>query len=145
MPKVTRTVDVRAPSSVLMGVICDFEQYPSFVGEVLDTELEDVGPDYWRVAFQVALFRKRVNYTLDLRKTGALTIEWSLVTGDWMTGNDGCWALSQLEPNLTRATYTIEISLGTMVPRAVSGLLINASFPRMLGDFRRQAESIAEG
>lgn len=144
MPRVSRSIEVATPSRVLMSVICDFERYPEFVPTVLDSDILDIAEDFWRVSFDVALFRKRVSYTLDLRKQSELSLEWNLVSGDWMTKNEGSWELADVEDELTRATYSIEITLDTLLPQAVDKLLINASFPRLLRDFKGRAEGVYE-
>lgn len=136
-------MEVTVPPSNLLEVICDFERYPEFIRSVLEVEIQDMAADYWRVRFDVALFRKRVSYTLDLRRPNSRRVEWTLVESDWMAQNNGSWTLTELDGGSTRATYTIDVRLKTSVPAAVSGLLIDASFPRVLRDFKRRAEEMA--
>jgi coenzyme Q-binding protein COQ10 len=142
MPKASRTIEVEVSAEALMSVVCDFERYPEFVSSVLAAEVEWREQECWRAAFEVVILRRRVGYRLDLRRRG-LRLSWELIDGDHMLRNVGAWDLQPLDEQTTRATYTVEVELDTMVPGAMQGLLVDATLPRMLRDFKRRAEALA--
>jgi ribosome-associated toxin RatA of RatAB toxin-antitoxin module len=142
MPKASRTIEVDVPAEALMSVICDFERYPDFVGSVLTAAIEGREAERWRVAFEVVILRRRLRYRLDLRREG-LRLHWDLVDGDHMLRNVGGWELRKVDEQTTRAVYALELELDTIVPLAMQGLLVDATLPRMLRDFKRRAEALA--
>lgn len=141
--QVSRSIDVRVPNGLLMHVICEFERYPEFVSNMLAARIEEQTEDRWRVWFEVVLFRRNLSYTLDLRREDEHRVTWTLVQGDWMSSNSGSWTLIPLDAESTRAIYSIAVTIEGGVPHAMSSLLIDASIPRLLRDFKRRAERLA--
>ena len=45
----------------------------------------------------------------------------------------------------TEATYNIELSLGPLVPKAISSFLAEQSLPRLLSQYKARAESLGGG
>lgn len=140
MPSARRSIDVDVPMAALMELLCDFERYPEFVSSVLQAQVVESEVDRWRVAFELLLFRRRVGYTLELARESADRLSWKLVEGDWMSENEGEWTLARLDDATTRATYVIRVTLRSAVPTGLTPLLIDASIPRMLREFKREGE-----
>jgi ribosome-associated toxin RatA of RatAB toxin-antitoxin module len=138
--RASRSIDVLVPAGAFMEVVCDFAHYPDFVSSVLSAQVEAAWESSWRVAFEVVLFRRRLQYTLNLRQEGDDKLTWELVRGDWMSRNHGQWTLSAIDARSTRAIYTIEVAIEGILPHAVTSLLMDASIPRLLRDFKRRAE-----
>jgi coenzyme Q-binding protein COQ10 len=142
MPSATRSIDVDVPADAFMEVITDFERYPDFVSSVIDARIEEADEGRWRVRFDVQLLRRRMRYRLDLSLVDAARIEWQLVDGDRMLRNEGYWQLTALDPQATRALYSVYVDVEGPLPHALLSLLMDASLPRMLREFKRRAESL---
>ena len=140
--QVSRSIDVKVPTDILMAVLCDFERYPEFVSNVLNAKLQERFDNRWRVWFEVILFRRNLQYALDLSKSDEFHLTWKLVQGDWMSKNTGSWSLTPIDERTTRAVYSIQVTIEGILPHAVSSLLIDASVPRLLRDFKRHAERL---
>jgi ribosome-associated toxin RatA of RatAB toxin-antitoxin module len=65
-----------------------------------------------------------------------------LVEGELMRENRGSWLLEP-EGKQTRATYSIEMTLGPLVPKAIVNALVDSSLPKMLESFKKRAEGKA--
>lgn len=153
MAQARREIDIAVSPSRLMSVICDFEAYPLFLpwmrrAEVVSHE-RGPGPDQesWEVRFQLELIRPLV-YTLRLERQGAERLSWSLVEGVLRT-NDGAWTLSPLDGGLrTRATYEIDLQVGSFVPGNILEGLRQRELGELLERVRAEAEarfSVASG
>jgi ribosome-associated toxin RatA of RatAB toxin-antitoxin module len=60
-----------------------------------------------------------------------------------MKSNDGGWTLQEAGPGRTRATYSVEVGFGLLVPKSVSGFLTERNLPKMLEAFKKRAEGLA--
>jgi hypothetical protein len=68
-------------------------------------------------------------------------VSWTFVQGEVMKDNVGAWTLEAAGEGKTRATYSIEMRLGPLVPKAIVNTLVDASLPKMLEAFKKRAES----
>jgi ribosome-associated toxin RatA of RatAB toxin-antitoxin module len=139
MPSATRTIEIDAPPSVVMGVITDFAAYPSFLPEMKEARVvRHVGHE-WEVAFALALIRD-LHYTLRLVQSSPLAISWSLVDGAFQA-NDGRWVLEpRANGTRTFATYTIAIQVATHLPGSIVKGLVDLALPNTLERFKAEAE-----
>ena len=140
MRSASRSIDIEVPAHKVMAAICDFEHYPDFVSSVLDAELETRTEGHWRVQFEVLLLRRKVKYRLDLQQDSDHGLSWRMVDGDWMVENEGEWELIPLSEHRTRAIYRVRVTLDDSIPQSFVTLLLDASLPRMLREFKRRAE-----
>ena len=60
--------------------------------------------------------------------------------GEVMRDNRGSWTLEPLPDGKTRATYTIEVGVGPLVPRSIVNALVDQSLPKMLEAFKKRSE-----
>jgi coenzyme Q-binding protein COQ10 len=141
MPSATRTVEIDAPPSAVMGVITDFESYPSFLPDMKEARILRHSEHEWDVAFALALIRD-LHYTLRLVQSSPLSIRWSLVDGAFQA-NDGRWEL-QPRGQGTFASYTISIQVGTFLPGSIVKGLVERSLPDTLSHFKAEAERRAK-
>jgi ribosome-associated toxin RatA of RatAB toxin-antitoxin module len=141
MPSAQRTVEIAAPPSVVMGVITDFESYPSFLPDMKEARIVRHVGNEWEVAFSLALIRD-LHYTLRLVQTSPLSIRWSLVDGAFQA-NDGRW---ELQPHGagTLASYAVAIQVGTFLPGSIVKGLVERSLPDTLHHFQVEAERRAK-
>ncbi len=144
MPSATRSIDVKVSLETFRSVLCDYEKYPIYLSSVFDAKIQFETRGQWRILFESVLFRRRVIYVLDYWLVDEEPLSWALVEGDWLTENEGTWHLSALDLQTTRAAYQARISFDGVVPYAAHSLLFSASVPRLLRDFKRRAERLAE-
>ena len=141
MPCAKSTLDIQVPPSVLMGVITDFAQYPNFLPDMEEATLLRVDPDVWTVRFAIRIIR-RIEYTLELHRTGDTGLRWALVEGAFKA-NSGGWELAPIDGGAgTRATYTLELDLGMFVPGSVLKTLLEHNLPATLLAFKARAEGL---
>ena len=84
---------------------------------------------------------KRIHYTLHMVEDRPRTVRWTFVKGELMKDNHGSWTLESLPDGKTRATYTIEVALGPLVPRSIVNALVDQTLPKMLEAFKKRVES----
>jgi ribosome-associated toxin RatA of RatAB toxin-antitoxin module len=142
MPSASTTVDIDVSPEKMLSVITDFAAYPSFIPEMKGADIVNSGDDTWDVCFKIHVIRS-LEYTLRLVQRSPTHIEWSLVSGVFKS-NNGSWKLVPIRDGAgTRATYSVDISVGMFIPKTVVKNLVGKSLPSMLGQFKRRAESLA--
>ena len=139
MNKLTESIAIKAPIERVFEVITDFERYPDFLDEMEATEVIKKGKRSTQARFTAKLAAP-VRYTLDFKLKGPDRVDWSLVEGDFMEANDGSWELSSLEPNLTDATFTMEVKFPFWVPASMAEGTLKSGLPGMMQGFKREAE-----
>ena len=142
MPSASTTVDIDVSPEKMLSVITDFAAYPSFIPEMKEADIVKSADDTWDVCFKIHVIRS-LEYTLRLVQRSPTHIEWSLVSGVFKS-NNGSWKLVPIRDGAgTRATYSVDISVGMFIPKTVVKNLVGKSLPSMLGQFKRRAESLA--
>ena len=148
MPGATRTIIINATPSTLYNVIVDYPAYASFLAEVESATVTSREGNTTTATFTVDLKVKRISYTLQLQENLNQSVTWSLVTGEFMTVNNGSWYLNDLGDGRTEVTYSVEVV--PQVPRLLSRLkntiskkLTEQSLPRTLEAFKQRAESLS--
>lgn len=142
MPGATRSVVINAPMEKVFSVIADYAKYPEFLPEVKNirtTKRQGTDTD---VHYEVEVL-KRIRYTLRLREEPPNRISWTFVEGELMRDNHGQWILEAIGEGKTRATYSIEMKLGPLVPKSIVNVLVDSSLPKMLEAFKKRSESAA--
>ena len=142
MPSASTTVDINVAPEKLLSVITDFASYSSFIPEMKECKIVSSGEGTWDVCFKIHMIRS-LEYTLRLVQRSPTHVEWSLVSGVFKS-NNGSWRLEPINGgSVTRATYSVDISVGMFIPKTVVKNLVGKSLPVMLGQFKRRAESMA--
>jgi len=139
MPGATRSIVIDAPLEAVFAVITNYEKYPEFLSEVKAVRVTDRRGAEALVHYEVQVL-KSIRYTLRIKEEAPQRVSWSLVEGEFMRENRGAWEL-QPEGMQTRATYSIEMTFGPFVPRAVVNALVDTSLPKMLESFKKRIES----
>ncbi|MBN1282530.1 MAG: SRPBCC family protein [Proteobacteria bacterium] len=142
MGRLTESIAIKAPIEKVFEVITDFESYPGFLSEIESARVVKRGKAKVEVAFTANIV-SRINYTLEMRPSPPKRLEWSLVEGDIMEGNDGSWELTRLEPNLTDATFSVEVKLPFWVPAGFADATLKSGLPKMMAGFKSEAEKRA--
>jgi len=144
MAEVTRTIDIAASVEKVFAVITDFENYPKFLGQLGMTgvEVSSSRPGEKTVRHAVKKMGTTVNYTLRYQLEPPHKVSWSFVEGQFMKDNRGSWRLEKVDDSHTRATYTVEVKFGLLVPGSLVSALISNELPQLLEAFRKRAEEV---
>jgi coenzyme Q-binding protein COQ10 len=138
MPGASRSILIDAPLEKVFEIITDYEKYPEFLSEVKAIRVSERREGEALVQYEVSVL-KTIRYTLRLKEEKPRRVSWSLVEGELMRENRGSWLLEP-QGKQTRATYSIEMTLGPLVPKAIVNALVDSSLPKMLESFKKRAE-----
>ena len=123
----TQSIDIDADPAAVMGVIADFDNYPTWAGSVKKAAVLETGPDgrAKRVAFNLSAGPVQDRYELSYVWHGDRSVEWTLVQGQMMRAQEGRYLLEPTA-NGTHVTYWLSVDL--LIP--------------MLGLLKRKAERV---
>lgn len=139
MASFTDSIAIRASRERVFEVVSDFGRYPEFLPEVEKVKVISKSKTRAKAAFTVNMV-KTIHYTLDFKLSPPNTIKWTLVEGEFMESNEGSWAFSALDKNLTDAAFSIDIGFPFWVPTSIAEGAINASMPGMMKNIKIEAE-----
>ena len=140
MPGASRSIVVDVPPEKLFDVIVDYDRYPEFLPEVKEARSKARNGNAVDVDY-VADIVKRIHYTLHHVEERPRAVRWTFVKGELMRDNHGSWTLEPTLEGKTRATYTIEVGVGPLVPRSIVNMLVDQSLPKLLEAFKKRAEA----
>jgi ribosome-associated toxin RatA of RatAB toxin-antitoxin module len=140
MPGATRTIVINAPLEKVFKVIADYERYPDFLPEVKGIKTSNRRGNEIDVHY-VAEVVKLIKYSVHIKEEPPTKVSWSFIDGEFMKDNKGGWVLEDLGNNQTKAIYTIEISVGPLVPKSIVNALADSQLPKLLESFKKRAES----
>lgn len=140
MPGATRSIVIDVPMDKLFAVIADYQSYPKFLPEVKSIRTSKRQGSEVDVHYEIEVLKK-IRYTLRLREEPPNLISWTFVEGELMRDNRGRWLLEPAGEGKTKATYSIEMKLGPLVPKSIVNVLVDSSLPKMLEAFKKRAES----
>lgn len=146
MPSASRSVTANVPPEHFFDVVTDFESYPEFIPETVAVEIVKKGKKgkdgskTEDVQFSIKVIKK-IDYTLRLTSNPEKkSVEWELVSGPFKS-NNGSWSIKAAGKGKTEATYTIDITMGFLVPQSITNMLVGSSLPKMLEQMKDRAES----
>ena len=141
MAAATQSIVIQAPLEKVFRVVTDYERYAEFLPEVKRVSTSERSGNRVKVHYEVEVI-KRIRYTVQLIEEPPHRVSWTLVEGEVMRDNRGSWLLETSgEGKKTQATYSIEMALGPLVPKAIVKALVETSLPKMLEAFKKRAES----
>lgn len=140
MAGATRSVVIAAPPERVFEIIVDYDRYAEFLSEVKEARSSDRRGNEVDVHYGIDLV-KRIHYTLHMVEERPRSVRWTFVRGEVMRDNRGSWTLEPTAEGMTRATYTIEVGVGPLVPRSIVNALVDQSLPKMLEAFKKRAEA----
>ncbi|HVP62796.1 MAG TPA: SRPBCC family protein [Myxococcaceae bacterium] len=140
MAGATRSIVIDAPPDRVFDVIIDYDRYAEFVSEVKEAKSANRRGNEVDVHYGIDLI-KRIHYTLHHVEERPRSVRWTFLKGELMRDNHGSWTLEPTPAGGTRATYTIEVGVGPLVPRSVVNALVDQSLPKLLEAFKKRAES----
>jgi coenzyme Q-binding protein COQ10 len=141
MAQATRSIVVNVPPEKFFQVVADFAKYPQFLPDVKGIKVGAKVGNATEVTYEIEVIKK-LTYTLKHLEEPPNKLTWSFVKGDMMKDNKGSWLIEKEGEGKTRATYTIELKLGALVPSSVEKALAEARLPQMLDQFKKRAESL---
>ena len=141
----TSSIVVDAAPSLVMGVIADFEAYPTWAKGVTTAEVlssYDEGRAE-RVFFKLDVSPIKDEYTLAYVWSGDQQVTWTLDEGKMLRALDGAYVLTDLGNGSTDVTYRlaldVSIPLIGMLKRKGEKILIDAA----LKGLKKRVESLA--
>lgn len=149
MPSASRSITVDVPPEHFFDTVTKYDEYPDFIPETIETEiLTEKKKGKGRVAdvrFSIKVIKK-IDYGLRLTEEPHSKVSWTLIEG--MTGpfksNTGGWEIEAAGKGKTKATYTVDITIGFLVPQTITNMLVGSSLPKMLEQMKDRAESTYE-
>jgi ribosome-associated toxin RatA of RatAB toxin-antitoxin module len=140
MAGATRSIVINAPVEKVFDVIIQYEKYGEFLSEVKEVRTSNRQGNEVNVHYKVDVV-KTIKYTIRVKEERPTRMSWSFVEGEFKKDNKGHWLLEPAGEGKTKATYTVEMALGALVPKSVVNALVETSLPKMLEAFKRRAET----
>ncbi|MBI1908566.1 MAG: SRPBCC family protein [Deltaproteobacteria bacterium] len=140
MPEISSSVEIKASPKIVYGIVTDFEKYPEFLPETKSVEIKKEGRSP-QVRFQIQVI-KTISYLLQFNLKPLTDVCWKLVEGDIFKRNSGFWKFEEVKKGVTKATYSIDVDFGVLVPRMITHMLVGKSLPQMLERFKKRAEKL---
>ncbi len=141
MTGTVQSLVVNVPRTDFYEVIRDYESYPAFLPDMEEVRVLVRDGDTVDVHFTLNLI-KRIRYVLRLvERPAEFGLDWTLVEGMFKR-NEGGWTLEELPGGKTRASYTIEVSVGVFLPGSLVNKLVGQTLPATLAAFKRRAEAL---
>jgi ribosome-associated toxin RatA of RatAB toxin-antitoxin module len=142
-----RQVIPRAQPRELYEIVTDFGVYPRLFPELKSTRIISTTGRVVRVEFRAQIVMP-IRYVLDLAGSGVdvppgapLTIDWTYVEGEIVTGSVGGWRFTA-DGDGTAVDYTVSIDVKAPLPgfmlRKVTDGLVSASLPNMFVSLERE-------
>ena len=141
MAGATRSIIINAPIEKVFDVITQYEKYGEFLSEVKEVRTSGRQGNEVNVHYKVDVM-KTIKYTIRSKEERPTRMSWTFVEGEFMKDNKGSWVLEPAGEGKTKATYTVEMALGALVPKSIVTALVETSLPKMMDAFKRRAESV---
>ncbi len=135
-----RTITINAPVEKCWSVISDYERYPEFLPEVKKIRTLNRRGAEVDVQYEAEVV-KIIKYTVHMKEEGPKKLSWSFIDGEFMKDNKGGWVLEDAGGGTTRATYSIAVEVGMLVPKTIVNALVETQLPKLLENFKKRIES----
>lgn len=140
MAGATRSIVINAPVEKVFDVITNYDRYAEFLPEVKEVRTSNRKGSEVDVTYKVDVV-KTIRYTIRAKEERPTRMSWTFVEGEVMKDNKGGWVLEADGPTRTKATYTVEMGFGPLVPKSIINTLVETSLPKMLEAFKKRAEA----
>ncbi|MCA3016461.1 MAG: SRPBCC family protein [Myxococcaceae bacterium] len=141
MPGASRSIVFNAPMEKCFEVISDYERYPEFLPEVRKIRTSNRKGNEVDVQYEAEVV-KVIKYTVHMREEKPSRVAWTFIDGEFMKDNRGGWVLEDGGNGTTKATYSIEVTVGPLVPKTILNALVDSQLPRLLENFKKRIESM---
>ncbi len=135
-----RNVIFNAPIEKCWAVISDYERYPEFLPEVKKIRTHNRRGNEVDVQYEAEVV-KIIKYTVHMKEEAPKKVTWSFIDGEFMKDNKGGWQLEDAGNGTTKATYSIEVEVGMLVPKSIVNVLVDTQLPKLLENFKKRIES----
>ena len=141
----TSSIVIDADPATIMGVIADFDAYPSWVQGVKLADVVDPGDGHRpkQVYFELDASPIRDQYTLDYTWFGDAAVSWTLVDAKMLKAMDGTYELDSHGNGQTEVTYRLAVDIAIpmigMLKRKAEKVIIDNA----LKGLKRRVESLA--
>ena len=139
----TSSIVIDAAPAAVMGVIADFEAYPSWAQGVKKAEPVDAGKRPEQVYFELDASPIKDAYTLAYDWDGDDGVSWSLVAGKMLTALDGAYLLEDRGDGSIEVTYRLAVDISIpmigMLKRKAEKVIIDTA----LKGLKKRVESLA--
>lgn len=142
MAGASRSIVFNAPVEKCFAVIADFERYPEFLPEVKKIRTSNRRGSEVDVHYEAEVV-KVIKYTVHIKEEKPNRVSWTFVDGEFMKDNKGGWVLEDLGGGKTKATYSIEVTVGALVPKSIVTMLVDTQLPKLLENFKKRIEGLA--
>lgn len=140
MAGASRSIVVNAPPEKVFDIVTTYDRYPEWLPEVKKIHTSERKGNEVKVHYELDLKLKTIRYTILAREERPRRMSWSFVDGEVMKDNKGSWVMEQEGEGRTKVTYSVEVALGPLVPKAILNTLVDQSLPKMLEAVKRRAE-----
>ena len=134
----------RAAPAEAYAVVTDFPAYPRLFSEIKQARVVSTTGNVVRVDFRAEVVIA-VRYVLDLAcDAAALTVDWTFVEGEIVTGSTGGWRFTPSGDGTTiayRAALDVKAPLPGFILRRVTDGLVSASLPAMFASIEREVRA----
>jgi coenzyme Q-binding protein COQ10 len=141
MASAIRSIVINATPERVFDVIADYAHYPEFLPEVKSISTSGREGNQVDIHYEVDVM-KRIHYTLRMTEDRPRGLSWTFVKGEVMKDNTGGWVLEATPDGKTKATYTVDVAVGLLVPRALVTKMVESSLPKMLESFKKRVEGL---
>ena len=139
----TSSIVIDAAPAAVMGVIADFESYPSWAQGVKKAEPVDAGKRPEQVYFELDASPIKDAYTLAYDWDGDDGVSWSLVEGKMLKAMDGAYELRPQGAGATEVTYRLAVDIAIpmigMLKRKAEKVIIDTA----LKGLKKRVESLS--
>jgi ribosome-associated toxin RatA of RatAB toxin-antitoxin module len=130
-----------ATPAEVYAVVVDFAAYPRLFPEISAARVLESDGQRVRVEFKAKVVIP-ARYVLDLVcDPGALTVDWTYVEGEVITGSEGTWRFAA-EGGGTRLDYAASLEVKAPLPgfmlRKITDAVVSAALPAMFSAITRE-------
>lgn len=144
--KAQSSIVINARPAVIMGAIADIAAYPTWVGQIEQAEILEVGIDGRprQARFRVNAVVVKDEVVNEYLWKGDEQVSWSLVSGETMSSQEGSYTLRDLGDGSTEVTYAVEAELKVRIPGLLRRKIQNGIIEAALKDLKKHVEKLVE-
>ncbi len=137
MAEVTKTEIFNCKPELFYSIVTDYQHYPDFLNEVKAIRIVKSEKNKKLVEYTVSMI-KTFKYQLWMTETPESKISWSLAGGDIFKTSEGSWVIEPEGKTKTKATYSVQVTFGLLVPSAISKTLVSVNLPTMMESYHKR-------
>ncbi|MBX6391129.1 MAG: SRPBCC family protein [Frankia sp.] len=137
------SIIINAKPATVMATIADIANYPTWVGQIEQTQILEVGPQGRpaRARFRVNAVVVKDEFVNEYTWYGDEKVTWSQVEGQAMAAQEGSYTLRDLGEGRTEVTYDLTAELKIKIPGLLRRRIQNGIVDAALKDLKKHVES----